>query len=546
MDTPFRGKTLGPVDISTPAKVWKAPSDTDFIHKAIISLLLTTKIIYINQVFILLCINFLVIYMTAERQNEEEQMKKRTGKLAIRVAVSFAAVAALVALTLAGCPTGLPGAGVSGFAKGTITAKGSIFVNGVEYDTSGSQITVDDQSGADSDLQVGMVVSVKGSIDPLTGIGIADQIEYAKSIEGVVGTVDKANAPNGSFDVFGVTVTVDATTVYEGVSGLAGLYGDEQVEVSGTATATGILASRVEVKLAAEDFNLKGVVSSLSGSGFDLTVEGGAVFTVVIDSGTLAAGVIDGAYVEVEFALAPVGSTFHTTADKVKPEHGLSPDDGDRAELSGVVTAYSAGPPVTFTVEGTSVDASGATISGTLTDGIEVEVRGTMDGTVLMATTVRVHQDADSKIEATVASIDVGAGTIVLAGVTVAVDTSTIFKDEDWTGHVPVEHFSVADLAADNRVQVEAWLDGSTVRAAKIERTDPADTQAALQGLATAAATPNVTVLGVAINTTGFTFNEFVDQAAFFAALVPGSDKVKLSGTTSGSVVTWDTIAIDD
>jgi hypothetical protein len=473
-------------------------------------------------------------------------MRRRKMNLAARAAVPLVAVAALVALTLAGCPAGPQAPGVSGFARGTITAKGSIFVNGVEYDTSGSQITLDDQSGADADLQVGMVVSVKGTIDPLTGTGVADQVEYAKSIEGIVGSVDAVNAPNGSFDVFGVIVLVDATTVYEGVSGLLGLSGDDQVEVSGTAAGTGIRASRVEVKSSAEDFNLKGIVSGLSGSSFDLTVEGGTAFTVVIDSGTLDAGVIDGAHVKVEFSSPPSGGTLHTTADKVKPEHGLSPDDGDRAEVSGVVADYSAGPPLTFSVEGTSVDAGSATVTGTIANGVEVEVHGTMAGAVLAATEVRVHQEADSEIEGPVSSVDVGAGTFVLAGVTIAVDASTIFKDEDWTGHVPVDHFGVADLTADNRLQVEAYLDGSTVRAAKIERTDPADTQASLQGLVTTSTTPNVTVLGVTIDTTGFTFNGFADQAAFFAAIVPATDRVKLTGTASGSVVTWDTIAIDD
>lgn len=459
----------------------------------------------------------------------------------MRKLMTVGVLAAIAALVLVGCPVGPSSQGVAGFAKGVITAKGSIFVNGVEYDTSGSTISLGSQAGTDADLKVGMVVSLKGTIDPTNGTGVADQVAYAKSIEGIVGSVDKANAPIGSFDVFGVLVSVDASTVYEGIAGLAGLYGDEQVEVSGMGTATGILASRVEVKSSAEDFTLAGVVSGLSGSSFDLTTEGGFAFHVTISSGTLNPGVVDGAAVEVEFSSSPVAGSFSTTADKVHLGDTLEASEGDRVEVSGVVADFAAGPPATFTVDGTSVSVpADASVEGTLAEGVEVEVRGTLSSGVLQAAEVRVQQDADSEIEGPLASVDVADGTFVLDGVTVAVDASTIFRDEDWAGHAPVDHFGVADVAAGDHLQVEAYVDGTLVKAAKIERSNPASTDASLQGLVTAVSGADVTVLGAVVDTSSLAGNGIV------ATLVPDTSRVKLTGTAGGTSVTWSAIELDD
>ena len=48
-----------------------------------------------------------------------------------------------------------------GVTSGTITGFGSIFVNGVEYETgNGTTYLVDDSEGAETDLRVGQVVTI--------------------------------------------------------------------------------------------------------------------------------------------------------------------------------------------------------------------------------------------------------------------------------------------------------------------------------------------------------------------------------------------------
>jgi hypothetical protein len=204
-----------------------------------------------------------------------------------------------------------------------------------------------------------------------------------------------------------------------------------------------------------------------------------------------------------------------------------------------MVTNFVAGSPSRFTVEGTDVSADASLVSG-VTEGVEVEAHGTMSAGVLQATEVHVEKQADSELEGPLSSVNTSAGTFVLGGVTVTVNASTIFRDEDWSGHVPVDLFGLSDLAANDHLQVDAYVDGTSVAAAKVERSDPATPDAVLKGKVTAKANPHVTVLGQDINASGFAGA----NAAFWTNLVIG-DTVKVTGTSIGGVITWVDIVIE-
>src|SRR5512143_1087467 len=58
-------------------------------------------------------------------------------------------------------------------AYGTVSAFGSVVVNGVHYNTSGTTFTIDGDAGAQSDLAIGDVVLVKGTLDTGGATGVA-------------------------------------------------------------------------------------------------------------------------------------------------------------------------------------------------------------------------------------------------------------------------------------------------------------------------------------------------------------------------------------
>ena len=69
-------------------------------------------------------------------------------------------------------------------AFGTVTAFGSVVVNGVRYDTAGATFTIDGAPGMESDLGLGDVVLIEGSIDSSGTTGTADNVTYDDAVEG--------------------------------------------------------------------------------------------------------------------------------------------------------------------------------------------------------------------------------------------------------------------------------------------------------------------------------------------------------------------------
>jgi hypothetical protein len=98
---------------------------------------------------------------------------------------------AIVLVALSGCGGGgstVAGIGGTGkIASGTITAFGSIWVNGIKYDIDSALLEVNDDDGAglsQDDLRIGMVVTVTAVVEGSSGV--ASLVVYDNEIEGPV------------------------------------------------------------------------------------------------------------------------------------------------------------------------------------------------------------------------------------------------------------------------------------------------------------------------------------------------------------------------
>jgi hypothetical protein len=347
---------------------------------------------------------------------------------------------AVASLWLVGCGGGGGGsptigpAGASqtpGVAVGTVTAFGSVFVNGVEFDTSKTSFSVRGASAPnDASLSVGMVVRVKGSQDD-NGHGTATEIRYNAEIDGPVTDVkvDAADATIKHFKIFGQDVLANATTVFKAEGGGAYAFADlangDHVEVSGDYDATVLVASFVE-KQAATDltFEVNGTVSGLTATKFVLTLKGGSTLNVTLAAGvSVPTGVQDGSLVELhgtipdatkplEFLASRVGVADHDEFDgEGKGEHE------DHADLGGVLTLDG----TTWSIRGTTLKFSSttqyrpSTLAASITDGsaagLRVHVRGAIVDGVFNVDRIRADGRAD------------GAGELRLEGLVSAVKT---------------------------------------------------------------------------------------------------------------------------
>jgi len=456
---------------------------------------------------------------------------------------TFAALAAATTLAvLTACGGGGSTGGIGGtgnnpdVAVGTISQFGSVWVNGVEYDTRDTTIRIDDNPGAESDLRIGMVVRVDGSISGAR----AGEITVDGAVKGFVEQVIDVNR----MVVMGQTIQIDSTTQFEnGVRPVAG----NRVEVHGLVAGDGVIsAGYIERKNTAPTppFAVKGVVKNQSSGAQTFQV---GTLTVVYAGATIddmPGGSWNGLEVEVKgsaCASAPVCGTL--TASKVEP-NGVDVAGAEKAEVEGVVSAVTAGG---FSLGGVPVTTSASTryeggVAGDLIVGSKVEVEGPVAGGTIAATKVSFRDAV--RIEGDIASI--GGDTLTIAGlggVGISVTSFTELRDVA----------SLGDLAVGNHMRLRGKLgSGNSMVATRLElRSDTPDADLELQGPVTAfTAETSVTVLGVAVptgsissyqNTSGTT----ISRAAFFAALKAGS-LVKVKGERNGATVSWSELELEN
>jgi len=203
--------------------------------------------------------------------------------------------------------------GTSGstITSGVVTGFGSIFVDGVEFETDSSSFSLDDGDDGTEDqdgLAVGMVVTVTGTVNADGVTGTAEHIEFDDELEGIVNASNVGADGTGTMTIMGQTVVISTTTIFEsdvvGITGADLVVAGNVVEVSGFSSGDGtVYATRIEVKLAAhsgEEIEVKGIITNLTGTTFDLgglTVDfSTAMFDDNIPDSTLS----EGLYIEVK------------------------------------------------------------------------------------------------------------------------------------------------------------------------------------------------------------------------------------------------------
>ena len=397
-----------------------------------------------------------------------------------------------------GLVSGIGGTGIT--ASGTITGFGSIFVNGVEFETNTATVTLDGNPGSESELRLGMVVTVRGTVDDSGTRGSASEVDFNDDVQGPVSgpILTDPDGLSKTFTVLNVSVQVDRTrTVFDGVT-FETLAEQDSVEVSGFFDAASTLqATRIEKKAdfqpGVSEVELKGTVSGLSGTSFTL-----GSFTVEFagaDLSEVPGGVVtDGLPVEVKGTLS--GTTI--TASRIAQEDDPFGDNEDKVSLEGIVSNFVSNS--SLTVAGQLVDASAASfepVGLTLADGIEVEVEGPIVAGVLQAVKVEAR-GGNIELEARVSAVNAPLGTLTLqfapGTLNVVVDSRTALRDDTGVD----DPLTLNEIVATDFLQIEAYRDGGTgtLIATEIRRDTPDDDL--LQGpVDECLADTRVTVLGL-------------------------------------------------
>jgi hypothetical protein len=494
-----------------------------------------------------------------------------------------------------GVPVQAAAAGTT--SSGVITAFGSVFVGGHEFDTRSAQF-IDDDSGAVSNsatgLEVGMVVDVKPARGSSARAPVASELHIHPLARGYVDAVDTTA---GTLQVMGQTVQLTSSTNFSdhracvsattspctAVTTPAGLSATTGPTAPGSyvavhgylynAGATNIVATLVSVAdvptaTTGVNFKAEGAVTAVGSS--SVTIGG---LTVDLSSATCrvsgtttpcTAAFSTGQVVAAGAAVAPTLPATTFVAGFARLASKISVDTaGSAVEVEGVVSSTGTS---SFVVRGVTVDTS--TLTTTLPAvGDVVRVLGTVSGTgqtvTVSATSVVVLHAASSVkvgLEGDATAITAGSAantfTLSVLGQTVTVNDKTRLIDmsvRGWDRRDPAGNpFNITTFAtymaasASSHVIAKTETDSSGNLVANSLAIVPASNFAGVAGLvdatppvvnSTVATTPStLSVHGIAIEVAPAAVIVHGHNASGFNTIAAG-DQVVALGTWSNGVL---------
>ena len=444
-------------------------------------------------------------------------------------------------------PTAAQSAASQQIASAVTTAGSTVTINGVQFDVSSSAITLDGLGGTESDLRVGMVATVQGTVNTNGTTGTANSLSVKEVIKGPVTDVNKTN---NTITVLGQTVQTSTATHWDNVADITGINVDNIIEVSGFVKNNNVIAAtRIELLNNSQtEFKVTGSISSVpTATTFDLgslSVDYSSATLNNIPNNTPVSGM----YVEVKGTL--LGSQL--VATEVGTEK-LDVSDADSVELQGFVISTSGTPVTGFSVNHQPVqfDSSTQFSGGAATDivaGVLVSVQGPLVNGILIANQVSFEDTV--KITAVVNAINSVNNTFTLSGLdtlNISVDASTEFDGNitaitsSEKGYTVTIHGNLAP--PNNVVATQISLD-STSPSTDVSFKGPID--------AIASNYSSVTILGVSVDTSMMNPDaDFVVEGTtntskiYFFSLVTTGDVVIAQGTLAGSVITWNSLTYE-
>lgn len=442
-----------------------------------------------------------------------------------------------IALLLTSCggslTAGIEGSGSPVAAAGPITGFGSIFVNGVEYTTTSARIDIDDQPATESQLSVGDIVTVVGTVNADGKTGTATQVTFRGNVAGIVGQV---NVPTRTFVVLGQTVLVTASTVFDSnisPADITGIKPGDRVEVSGFANSFGqLVASRIQLLPAGNAVRVEGIVQALNTAAHTFQINALLVdYSAVTPNGTL----VNGNVVDVQGSSVNANGALVATGVQVSSAVTGAANSG--GEFEGVITSFTSNAD--FMIDDLHVTTNGSTqftLNGvTLGVNVRVAVEGSFDSSgALLAASVEALPEGEGLVRGVVQSLP-SSNTLTVLGVTILAGPNTELEDDS---SLKLRPFHFSDLHVGDYVEARGPVGTGTTLNAEVLVRQTSDTLSFLRDTATNVTSFSFTLLGVTVVTNSQTQYSGPDgstlTAGQFFAQAP-NHTVKAGGTLSGN-----------
>ena len=443
---------------------------------------------------------------------------------------------------------GIGGTGV--VSSGTVTAIGSVWVNGIEYDTADAEIYINDVLAGTGDqtvldnLNPGHVVVVNGNIFEAVS-GQADSVSYFSTLLGPVSEIVAINDYDRVFTILNQTVVVTGGTVVMG--NLNDFSVGNLVEVSGyidntDAADVKIQASYISKKSDVSNpddlLRVTGIISNLVEVDQTFNINSlGINYADAELEGTLQ----DGLWVHASGYLKNGNPVF--SAAQISPYKRLGDSDGLEVELEGIV-----GSDISdnvFSFEGYLVEVTGSTViiggsAAEIVSGARIEVEGTLAGETLVAGSIKFR--TSFKAESDLAEKDEINNTLTLSGLAeLDISVNEITKYNGLNS-------DFGELTVGDHITVRGWMASDDVLMATQVTSTAVGNKVSVQGSVSEINASSLTLGTIEIDTDlvdeFFTEDEALISQEDFLDVVQTGDTVEAKGQLIGDAVDWSALTL--
>jgi hypothetical protein len=335
---------------------------------------------------------------------------------------------------------GIGGSGI--ISSGVVSAFGSIFVNGTEFDTSnaaiivnGEEIGVGDDIALDN-LDIGRVVTVKGSLNGSDSDAVAVRVTYNDNVRGPVESIDDIDATTKEIVVLGQIAIINVVTKLKGTE-FDTLSQNDLVDVSGLVDDTSAIRAtfleRTGKFVPGSDIvvGVTGFIVNLDIDQKTFEINDLSVNYSLIESGDLPQDFADGLWVEVEGTLDATGGEMLARLIELGDEIGDG--NSDQIEVLGFVTDVISDFELTVGNQVVQFDANTLFVDGKPEDillGAKLEAEGSLVDGILFADEIEFWGPDQIEVEGFVTDI-VSDFEFTVGDQVVQTDAETVFEPED-------------------------------------------------------------------------------------------------------------------
>lgn len=364
---------------------------------------------------------------------------------------------------------GIEGTGDTMTSSGVVTKLGSIYVNGVHFNTDNAEVYIDGELTSSEALAQGMVVEVEGTAGESAGDAIANKVNFNYLVTGAINSIQVDSNNMLYLSLPGYEVIVPENTIFSGTD-YDNLSVDDIIAVSGLEMdSSTIYASQIKSAGEADYTSLLGQVTELNTNNRTFLINdviiayGQAEMLSTTTLNNLQAGEL----IQVRGYLARDENVLSAqTLTKVKrPAY----DNRVTVAQEGFIADYAS--IQSFRVNGVLIDASNAEFFGgeasQLHNRLRVSVKGVFKDNFLYAQEVRMILPSNFKTTGRIDSVDLAQKTFRVADFEFKIEWFTVFDDAETFSN---RYFNLADLRIGDQVEIYARQMGFSWMATTVRR----------------------------------------------------------------------------